>query len=292
VAVEADYFAMSAEQRQRESPLRALMRKQRAWATLEARAVDSKGYLNSVEANLWRSLSEYSRTAFEKGSGSELKQKMRALHSSSALAVNFFDYWTTAEPTTLMHLLGLDSPVSAIRFEAQHHTGLQGTPPNLDVCVVLESGHTVAIESKFTEWLKRKRFRDDPFKAKYFPPAQELWTSRGLPACQFLASDMQSRRQRFQHFDAPQMLKHALGLATQLGSKFSLWYVYFDCECPESDIHKAEIRQFADRVGAEIRFKVLTYQELFRRLESAGSSIDRGYVTYLERRYFAASQIG
>ncbi|HMG05615.1 MAG TPA: hypothetical protein VK581_09140 [Chthoniobacterales bacterium] len=103
---------------------------------------------------------------------------------------------------------------------------------------------------------------------------------------------MQNRREHFLHFDAPQMLKHTLGLVTQLGSTFSLWYVYFDCECPESDIHKAEIRRFADRVGAEIRFKVLTYQELFRRLESAGSSIDRGYVTYLERRYFAPSQMG
>ena len=283
---------MSEELGQREPPLAILMRKQRAWATLEARAVDPKGYLDSVEANLWRSLSDFSRAAFEKGSGSELKHKMRALHSSSALAVNFFDYWTTAEPSTLMHLLKLDSPVSAIRFEAQHHTGLQGTPPNLDVCLVLESGHTVAIESKFTEWLTRKRFRDDPFKAKYFPSAQELWTSRGLPACQFLASDMQNRRECFLHFDAPQMLKHALGLATQLGSRFSLWYVYFDCECPESDIHKAEIRRFADRVGAEIRFKALAYQELFRRLESAGSSIDREYISYLQRRYFAASEIG
>jgi hypothetical protein len=180
VAVKIRHFAMSDELGRREPPLAVLMRKQRAWATLEARAVDPKGYLDSVEANLWRSLSDFSRTAFEKGSGSELKHKMRALHSSSALAVNFFDYWTTAEPTTLMHLLEFDSPVSAIRFEAQHPTGLQGIPPNLDVCLVLESGHTVAIESKFTEWLTRKRFRDDPFKAKYFPPGQELWTSRGL----------------------------------------------------------------------------------------------------------------
>lgn len=262
------------------------MRRQREWAALEAHLMDSSGYLETVDANLWRGLSDSSRTAFEKGSGSELKGKMRALHSSSALAVNFFDYWSTAEATTLMQLLELDSLVSAMRFEAQHYTGLPGNPPNLDVCLALESGHTVAIESKFTEWLRRKRFQRDVFKPKYFPPAQEVWTRQGLPACQILAADIQSGRQRFLHFDAVQMLKHALGLATQLGRSFSLWYVYFDCECPESGIHKTEIEQFADRVGVEIHFKALTYQELFQRLRSTNLPVDPAYLLYLGRRYF------
>jgi hypothetical protein len=240
-----------------------------------------------VDANLWRDLCETSRCAFEKGSGSELKGKMRALHSSSALAVNFFEYWTSAAPTALKELLELESPVRAIRFEAQHQTGLPGNPPNLDVCLALESGHTIAIESKFTEWLTRKRVVRGVFKPKYFAADQEVWSSRGLPACETLATEIQAARHRFLHFDAVQMLKHALGLATQLGSRFSLWYVYFDCECAESDIHKAEINEFAEAVGAEIRFNTVTYQELFRRLQSAGSSVDAQFVDYLGHRYFA-----
>jgi hypothetical protein len=37
------------------------------------------------------------RAAFENDSGSELEQKMRAIHSSSTLAVNFFKFWITAD---------------------------------------------------------------------------------------------------------------------------------------------------------------------------------------------------
>ena len=34
---------------------------------------------------------------------------MRALHSSSALAVNFFDYWTDRDKTPILSALGIDS---------------------------------------------------------------------------------------------------------------------------------------------------------------------------------------
>lgn len=45
---------------------------------------DPRGYLVSVDANLWCPLSDASLAAFENGSGSELTAKMRALHSASA----------------------------------------------------------------------------------------------------------------------------------------------------------------------------------------------------------------
>ncbi len=120
--------------KRRERPISTIMRRQKDSAALQMLSIDLRGHVETVDANLWRGLPDSSRTAFEKGSGSELKGKMRALHSSSALAVNFFGYWTTAEATALKELLELDSSVSAIRFEAQHHTGLPGNPPNLDVC--------------------------------------------------------------------------------------------------------------------------------------------------------------
>jgi hypothetical protein len=52
-----------------------------------------------VVDNLFQALNESTRKAFEQGSGSELQDtasrpaKIKALHSSSALAVNFFDRW-------------------------------------------------------------------------------------------------------------------------------------------------------------------------------------------------------
>jgi hypothetical protein len=71
---------------------------------------------------------DQSRAAFENDSGSEPEQKMRALHSSSALAANFFEFWITADCAPLVRALELGSPVQSIDFEAQHHTGLEANP--------------------------------------------------------------------------------------------------------------------------------------------------------------------
>lgn len=278
---------MSSDHEPAEPALVRLQRQQRVWATQQAHEIDGRGYVSSVDANLWRPLSETSRDAFEKGSGSELKCKMRALHSSSALAVNFFDYWTIGDRTVLEKLLDLPSTPNSMEFEAQFPTGLRGTPPNIDVLIILDSGQTVAIESKFTEWLIRKSLRNPIFNPKYFPAADGPWKRRGLDACQSLAADIQIGRQQFLHFDAPQMLKHALGLATNLHGSFSLWYIYFECRGRESAIHNAEIKMFADRVGAEIGFKSLTYQYLFSRLERRATLVNSDYVEYLRRRYFS-----
>jgi hypothetical protein len=258
---------------------------QLSWARAAGKNADSRGYLETVEANLWRPLCDQSRAAFENGSGSELKTKMRALHSSSALAVNVFEYWTTANCMALVQALGLDSQVTSVVFEAQHHTGLKGNPPNLDVCIRLASGHTVAIESKFCEWLGRKSPGKENFKPKYFPAKALLWTLRGLPKCQYLAADIRDRRDHFEYLDASQLLKHALGLATTLGPHFDLYYLYFDWPGPECAKHRAEIARFSERVGSELRFKAFTYQDLFSRF-SASKGVDPVYVSYLQQRYF------
>ena len=43
--------------------------------------MDSHGYVLEVEANLWQPLSSCARQGFEKGAGSELSGRTRALHS-------------------------------------------------------------------------------------------------------------------------------------------------------------------------------------------------------------------
>ena len=264
----------------------AVLKSQQRWARATGRNADSRGYLETVDANLWRPLCDQSRRSFENGSGSELRTKMRALHSSSALAVNFFEYWTTADCTSLVHALDLDSAVASVAFESQHHTGLEGNPPNLDVCLMLVSGRTAAIESKFCEWLGRKSPDKENFKPKYFPPKASLWALRELPKCQDLAADIRDRKERFSYLDAPQLLKHALGLATTLGQHFDLYYIYFDCPGPQSAKHEAEIAHFSERVGAELRLKTFTYQALFSFL-TATRDVDREYLDYLRQRYFA-----
>jgi hypothetical protein len=264
----------------------AILRSQQTWARATGRTPKSNGYFDTVEANLWRPLSEQSRAAFEKGGGKELQTKMLALHSSSALAVNFFEYWTSADCMPLVDALSLDSPMTSVIFEAQYPTGLKGIPPNLDVCIRLASGHTVAIESKFCEWLGRKSPNKENFKPKYFPAKSSLWTCLGLPKCQDLATDIRDRREHFIHLDVPQLLKHALGLTTTLDARFDLYYVYFDWPGPESAKHRAEITRFSERVGLELRFKAFSYQDLFARVR-ASKGVNPSYVSYLQQRYFA-----
>ena len=276
--------------------LRRIKRQQRHWAFRHAEAADGAGYLPSVRANLFQAMTAPTKIAFSEGSGSELKDragrpaKMRALHSSSALAVNVFDYWVSRDCRPLQQAIGMQSAIDAIAFEAQYPTGLSGSAPHLDISITAQSGFVFALESKFTEWLTRKdRKSDAPFKAKYFANQAKHWQSAGLPKCQQLASAMYAGYKRgdrgiFRHLDAPQLLKHALGLATSL-KEFSLGYIYYDTPGPETAHHKSEIEEFNHRVGAELNFQAMSYQSFFQKLKD-NTNEDSDYLNYLESRYF------
>lgn len=231
---------------------------------------DDKGYLSSYQENLLQPLSAAAKSAFDKGSGSELRDKpgspakMRALHSSSALAVNAFDFWSIHPNRSLIAALDLpDTSDALIRFEGQYPTGLPGIPPNLDVMLELASGDLVGIECKFTEWLTPKTSGTASFKEKYFPAGGSVWERVGLTSAQRLAETIHSGEAAFQHLNAPQLLKHALGLATSADAKFRLFYLYFDCHGPVGELHRSEIGRFAAAVGHELGFQALSYQALF-----------------------------
>ena len=269
-----------------------LLKRQQSWAARLGLGPDAHGYLGEVALNLFKPFSEHAKSDFDKGSGAELVDtpsrlaKMKALHSSSALVVNFFDSWVDRDARRLQTALGLSEKIGSISFEAQYPTGLTGTPPNLDVALALSNGHVVGIESKFSEWLTPKSTAKAPFKDKYFPDGVGLWQSRGLAESQRLAREMYDGAKRFRHLNVPQLLKHALGLATKLGGDFSLYYIYFDWAGPESQVHRTEIDEFVKLVGEELRFKAFTYQELFASLTSA-SDVDQDYLSYLRTRYFS-----
>ncbi len=259
---------------------------QKAWAKSNCLSFDSRGYVYDIEANFWKPLSVCARNAFGRGAGSELKGKMKALHSSSALAANFFDYWTNGDKTTLLWALGIDADsAKSLDFEAKFPTGLGGASPHLDVAITLDSGSVVAVECKFTEYLKRSTKGKAEFATSYFPSSSALWTQSGLPECQRLAKELHEKRLKFEFLDTGQLLKHALGLATQRCDKFSLYYLYYDYAGKRSEAHRKEIARFADRVGNEIRFKPLTYQEVFYKLK-VSEQADPGYLDYLGARYF------
>jgi hypothetical protein len=267
-----------------------LLQHQRNWAESYGLKPDARGYLTDVASNLLRPIDSKTRSAFENGSGSELRDsptrpaKMKALHSSSALAVNVFDSWVSRDKSALQTALQLDRDILSVSFEAQFPTGLTGNPPNLDVTLELADGFVIGIESKFSEWLTPKPVSKEPFKSKYFPQGIRLWEEKGLPVSQELAEQMNSGATRFRYLDAAQLLKHALGMATQLGDKFSLYYMYLELPGKESNIHIEEVSQFASCLGAELGFKAITYQQLLSSLQhEQGADLD--YLNYLRKRY-------
>jgi hypothetical protein len=273
-----------------------LLRRQRRWARKAGKTgktIDAAGYLAAVSDNLRQPLSVPAQSDFAARGGGEFHDgsrhvaRMRAVHSSTALAVNVFDHWNTTDPALLAEALGLSGPIRRMVFEPHLPTGLAGNPANPDILLELGSGALVAIECKFSEWLLPKRERAGVFHDRYFPPAQGAWRKAGLPACQLLADDLQSGREYFRYLDARQLLKHALGLKAAQAEKTTLLYLYFDWPGCLGDLHRAEIERMTGRTGAEMALRTLSYQSL---VLAMGVLPALDYRAYLETRYGLRAQ--
>jgi hypothetical protein len=265
---------------------------QREWATSQ-RLPFSNGYLTEVGHNLRSPLSKGARSAFARGSGSELMSrgpkppKMCALHSSSALAVNVFDFWTERPNSVLAQRLGMKRQEVTVSFEKQFPTGLRGVPPNLDIVIRGKEDPFVAIESKFTEWMTPKRKRP-VFKGKYFPHGKRWWAEKGLVECQLIAERIQTNDVVYRFLDVAQLLKHMLGLAAA-GGPWRLLYLFFDCSGPIAEQHHAEIKEFTVALGPRTPFESMTYQHLVGSFQDATDVDVIEFQRWLSNRYFRPS---
>jgi hypothetical protein len=111
------------------SPNRQIRKIQKDWAEPRGLSFDSRGYLGEVDANLRMPLSERATRGFTEGAGSELADHMKALHSSSALVVNLFDFWTYRLPTR--PLFGAVALVRQERYNCpdERHSATQTRKP-------------------------------------------------------------------------------------------------------------------------------------------------------------------
>jgi hypothetical protein len=211
---------------------------------------------------------------------------MKAPHSSSALVVNIFQYWKKMNINEIAVACGAPQGMTEFRFEVTHDTPLSRinrNPPNLDVEFTGESLNPLAIESKFREPYQRKKAEIDD---KYLNP--NLWEQ--LPQCEKLVKQIK-REERgktsFFYLDAPQLLKHILGLRTEFGPmNFQLLYLWYDFPSQEADKHRIEIDIFKENVRGEVHFNDMTYQDLFEKINKF-SHMDSSYIAYLRERYFS-----
>jgi len=213
--------------------------------------------------------------------------KIQALHSSSALACNWFDYWRGRDLMPLSRAFDAPVPFASLLLEQKFPTGLGGIGPNLDVMITCADGSLFGIESKFTEPYtpnKSKAF----LKPKYFRGGRSLWAEAGLPGFQAVADALRTGDHGFKVLDAAQLLKHALGLAHS-GTQWLLCCLWFDVhESSTAAAHRSELSDFRARLGDDAaRFSSMTYQELYARLVRLIATGDADYVAYLHDRYIA-----
>lgn len=313
--------------------------KQRSWAKrkgfeLVGGTIPNKGeknYLNNLSDNLFEDLTQESIKCYQSGDGNETKDsktrlaKMKALHSSSAIVVNLFQYWQGKDICPILNAckltsrsnkvgyliknIGSASPQEIsvipspfnceIKFEEQFEICSDKSQfphsPNIDV-VISTSLSDVAIESKFTEPYGNRKH--EGLKQKYVENVS-FWN--GLPNLYELAKEISPDDTKFQYLDAAQLIKHILGLKNNcdkynschkpksgrfLRHNFRLLYLWYDVIGKDGVEHRKEIEQFAEIAQRDnIKFSHITYQEVIMKLSKEFYEGNEDYLNYITDRY-------
>lgn len=268
----------------------SICNQQKSWACRRGIRFDNDGYTLSLYHNLFLPLLPEVRREFEAGKGDELggvgmRGKMQALHSSSALVVNIFQYWVNRNISDIASACGASQGMTRMHFERTYPTTLGGIPPHLDIEFSADSLKPLVIESKFTETYHRHTKR--AIKDKYLN-VPGLWT--GLTECEKLVRRIREEeggRTSFGYLDIPQLLKHILGLTKVFGaSGFSLLYLWYEMPSPEAKSHRKELNEFTNFIGQEVDFRHTTHQELFQAIREC-HGVSEDYIRYLTERYFS-----
>jgi hypothetical protein len=158
---------------------------------------------------------------------------MHALHSSSALAVNIFQYWQKIKQVPLIAaacgFCRKGNKISEkIVFEDKYQISDKFRyPPNIDVVIHNSDSAKVkryAIECKFSEAYSMRG--DHGLKKKYLD-IDSLW--HDVPNIRKLATSICPNDKKFRHLHPAQLIKHILGLRNEFDkARFRLLYLWYD----------------------------------------------------------------
>ena len=195
----------------------------------------------------------------KQGSGKEDTCKIRAAHSSSALAVNCFGPFK--RHLSNLQICGTEG-FTSLHFEKKCPTGLVGTPPNLDV-LADHADHIVAIESKCTEFLSSHTAR---FKTSY---VTKICDARRESSWFREMLRLIKAPRTYSCLDAAQLIKHAFGLLNCYPDrKLTLLYLYWEPlnadDFPIFEEHRCEIAEFAEMIAeTRLDFRSMNYNDLW-----------------------------
>lgn len=281
-----------------------ILSKQIQWAlNNKISLVGSKGnrgrlaYTENLEDNLFQPLEPEVRECFKGGDGGELTAKpgnapkMHAVHSSSALTVNIFQYWLKINQIPpIAAACGFcdrrnKSPIK-IKFESKFPIDEKfPRSPNLDVIIENSSESrfkVFAIECKFSEAYSSRGHSG--VAQKYFT-SEDIW--KDLPDLKSFSKTISPKDDSFQYLHSAQLVKHILGLRKRYGkNRFRLLYLWYDCLGLAGSKHREEIEEFT-RIAKEdnIHFHALSYQELIIKLSNEYRNNHYDYINYISNRY-------
>lgn len=202
--------------------------------------------------------------------------RISAPHSSTALAVNMFDWWRGRDLAPLSAALGV-SLDRLTGFERQHGFGLN-RPAQLDVEFVSGDGTVIGVEVKLREPYGQV---SNPFADKYFE-TPGLW--EGLPNLERLAQTIRLGDDLpFDTLHAAQLIKHATGLRHSHGDGFTLVYLRHRLAGPLGDAHAREVERFAAAAQSDLTFVAVTVGHLLDRFEPGPDS--QAWFDYMTARY-------
>jgi hypothetical protein len=277
------------------SPMyRQILKRQNNWAKNNLSCEEfhefknGKCYVYNLNDNLFTELSDVSKNEFEAAKGGELKEKveyvelpkMHALHSSSALCVNIFEYWRKKNDYDMLSsALGITSEIKEMHYEGKDNNLIHKfiifkyahEHPHPDTYFECADGTFIAIELKFTEpfAVTKKKMDLDNFRKSF------LWDkyNKGNPSriwdkfpqlWNFYSSNIATE---YHFLDHIQLTKHLLALAN-ITRKCHLIYLYYPLDC--SDEFDSDKKTFDEEINKytqiltkdNVKFTAISYKEL------------------------------
>jgi hypothetical protein len=251
-----------------------------------------KYYTEKRDDNFFQPPSTTTLDDFLKADGQELGNgiypgKIQALHSSSAIAVNFFEYWKLSLDKEFL-AKGLMIPsknIFDIRFEQKYPIlGNNHKPPNIDVVIQYNNQNVCAIECKFTEAYTYRKGTHG-LKKEYFSK-NDLW--KELPSLFSYAQSISPTDIQNNYLHPAQLIKHTLGLLYKFKDKkkFRLLYLWYDVNGEEGFNHRKEIETFSDVIKKDdIAFQSISWQELIINMANKHVAAHKKYFDYMTERY-------
>jgi len=253
-----------------------------------------KAYTQNLDDNLFEALLSEVKGNFEEADGGELTGnpcKMQAVHSSSALGVNIFQYWKRINQIPAIAaacgFCSTDNTSSqGINFEAKYPISEKfSRSPNIDVVInnsPKSKFKVFAIECKFSEAYSSRNHSG--ISPKYIE-LNKVWDD--MPNLLEFAKTISPDDNKYSYLHPAQLVKHILGLKETFGKdKFRILYLWYDTIGPESATHHREINDFIKITKADgIYFHAMSYQDLIIKLSEEYRGTHKDYIDYISERY-------